>query len=93
MPVAFLQHLGPVAPREYTARELRDILHSCETLLASGAPEDALDDWLDKQETALTWRALDVELVDAEWYARAMLIECLRGLRGERAPDLRPDVW
>jgi hypothetical protein len=35
----------------------------------------------------LTWRSLEAQPVDDAWYSRALLLTCLRGLRGEIAPN------
>jgi hypothetical protein len=35
----------------------------------------------------LIWRSLETAPVDDEWYYRALLLTCCRGLRGDMAPD------
>lgn len=86
MVVVNLQQIGPVPHRFVTAGELAVILESAEEILAD-TPRSDLDEILAEWETGLTWRSLAAQPVDEAWYLRALLVTCLRGLRGERAPD------
>ena len=58
---------------------------ACEIL--DDTDQDQLAEILTEWETALTWRSLDVAPVDEEWYYRALLLTCLRGMRGEITPQ------
>lgn len=80
-----LNLIGPVAPFLVSAQDLREVLATAEQILASTTESDLVT-LLDSWETGLTWRSLDAEPVDSVWYVRALLVTCLRGLRGELAP-------
>ena len=78
---------GPVAPRTIDPHELREIYRGCRAMMAEFEPDhiqELLEDW----EIALAWSSTDGAPVAADWYTRALVVMCLRGLRGERAP-----VW
>lgn len=86
MVVVNLQQIGPVPHRFVCAAELGIVLSSAEEIIAD-TPETELDDILAEWETGLTWRSLEATPVDDAWYSRALLLTCLRGLRGEIAPQ------
>jgi hypothetical protein len=86
MVVVNLQQIGPVPHRFVSRAELDIVLTSAEEIIRD-TPESELDEILNEWETGLTWRALEVAPVDESWYTRALLLTCLRGLRGEIAPQ------
>lgn len=86
MIVVNLQQIGPVPHRFVSREELGVVLESAEEIMAD-TPESELDEILCEWETGLTWRALEARPVDDAWYSRALLVTCLRGLRGEIAPQ------
>lgn len=86
MVVVNLQHVGPVPHRFVVKEELGIVLEAAEQILAD-TPESELDEILAEWETGLTWRALEAAPVDDAWYHRALLVTCLRGLRGEIQPQ------
>ena len=86
MIVVNLQQIGPCMPRWCSKEELALVLQVAEDITAQGEP-DALAATLSEWETALAWRSLDAEPVDDEWYYRALLLTCIRGLRGEMTPQ------
>jgi hypothetical protein len=49
--------------------------------------QEILEEILVEWETALCWSAMDSEPVSEEWYYRALLVTCIRGLRGEMRPS------
>ena len=81
-----LQQIGPVPPRFCTREELTMIMSTAAEILAD-TPEDVLDQILDEWETALAWTSQDLRPVSEEWYMRALLLTCIRGLRGEMRPQ------
>ena len=72
-------------PRYCEPAELAVIYTVAQDIMASCEP-DVLTDILQEWETALCWRSLEQEPVDDEWYYRALLLTCIRGLRGEIRP-------
>jgi hypothetical protein len=86
MVVVNLQQIGPVPPR-FVSREELGVIHQSATEIIADTPESELDEILDEWETGLTWRSLEVNPVDSAWYSRALLLTCLRGLRGEISPQ------
>ena len=87
MIVVNLQQIGPVPPRFCNESELACVLETAEEIMAQ-TPADELDQILTEWETALTWDSLTDGPVTEEWYYRALLLTCIRGLRGEMRP-----VW
>lgn len=81
--------LGPVAPFLATPADLHDILAAAEEIYSTTTHAE-LTAILNRWETGLTWRSLDTQPVDDAWYCRALLVVCLRGLRGESAPKVWP---
>jgi len=77
--------IGPVAPYLSSHADLVEVLAAAEQIMATHAESD-LDQVLDQWEMGLTWRSLETQPVDDAWYVRALLLVCLRGLRGESAP-------
>jgi hypothetical protein len=86
MVVVNLNQIGPV-PHRFVSREELAVIHESATEIIRDTPESELDEILAEWETGLTWRALEVNPVDSAWYSRALLLTCLRGLRGEIAPQ------
>ena len=85
MVVVNLQQIGPVPHRMVATEDLVTILAAAEEIYTDTAEEELtqiLADW----ETGLTWRSLETAPVEDAWYTRALLVTCLRGLRGETAP-------
>jgi hypothetical protein len=85
MIVVNLQQIGFVPHKFCDAEELAVVLHIAEEIMAA-TDADRLNEILIEWETALIWRSLDLAPVDDEWYYRALLLTCCRGLRGEIAP-------
>jgi len=84
-----LTDIGPVAPFLASPADLQHIHAAAEEIYATTGEEE-LTQVLDSWETGLTWRSLDGTTVDDAWYCRALLVTCLRGLRGESAPKIWP---
>jgi hypothetical protein len=85
MVVVNLQQIGPVPHRWVSSEDLATILAAAEEILCD-TDYDQLTQILADWETGLTWRSLDTRPVEDAWYTRALLVTCLRGLRGETAP-------
>jgi hypothetical protein len=86
MVVVNLQQIGPVPHRFVSREDLACVLEAAEEI-RSDTPEEELTQILSEWETGLTWRSLEPTPVEDAWYTRALLVLCLRGLRGEMAPD------
>lgn len=80
--------IGPVAPHVSSRADLLEVLAAAEHIMETTAESD-LDGVLDSWEMGLTWRSLASEPVGDAWYVRALLVMCLRGLRGESAPKFQ----
>jgi len=85
MIVVNLQQIGPVPHKFCSAEELAVVLSVAEEI-SRDTDWDSLTEILTEWETALTWRSFEQPAVDEEWYYRALLVTCLRGLRGEMRP-------
>jgi hypothetical protein len=85
MIVVNLQQIGPCMPRFCEPAELAVVLEIAEEIMDTTEP-DCLVDTLIEWETALCWRSLEVDPLTDEWYYRALLLTCIRGLRGEMRP-------
>ena len=85
MIVVNLQQIGPSEPRFCEPAELAVVLEIAQDIMAA-TDYDTLSEILTEWETALCWRSLEAAPVDDEWYYRALLITCIRGLRGEMRP-------
>lgn len=72
-------------PRFCEPAELAVILEVAEDIMST-TDSDTLAEILTEWETALCWRSLESEPVGDEWYYRALLLTCCRGLRGEMRP-------
>lgn len=83
-----LTDIGPVAPFLASPADLQAVYAAATDVWTTTGEED-LGRILDQWEQGLTWRSLDVEPVGDAWYCRALLVTCLRGLRGETPPK----VW
>jgi hypothetical protein len=86
MIVVNLQQIGFVPHRFCCAEEL-SVVHSIAQEIMAQTEPDILDEILTEWETALIWRSMETRPVDDEWYYRALLLTCCRGLRGEMSPD------
>jgi hypothetical protein len=86
MIVVNLQQIGPSEPRFCEPAELAVILEIAQEIMST-TDTDTLDRILVEWETALCWRSLEQEPVSDEWYYRALLLTCIRGLRGEMRPN------
>ena len=86
MIVVNLQQIGPVPHKFCSPEELAVVLAVAEEIMADTDP-DTLRDILVEWETALTWDSLTGRPVTEEWYYRALLVTCCRGLRGEITPQ------
>jgi hypothetical protein len=86
MIVVNLQQIGPVPHKFCEPAELAVVLATAEEILADTEP-DILAEILAEWETALTWASLEPAPVSEEWYYRALLLTCCRGLRGEMTPQ------
>ena len=80
-----LNQIGPVPHRFCTAEELAVVLSTAEEIIAD-TDHDVLAEILEEWEIGLTWASLDSQPVDDEWYYRALLLTCIRGLRGQMRP-------
>ena len=85
MIVVNLQQLGPVPPKFCSPEELACVRETAEEIMAT-TPADVLAEILVEWETGLTWDSLTDHPVTEEWYYRALLVTCIRGLRGEMRP-------
>jgi hypothetical protein len=86
MIVVNLQQLGPVPHRFCSAEELRCVMETAEEIMDQ-TETDVMTEILADWETALTWDSLTHKPVTEEWYYRALLVTCIRGLRGEMRPN------
>jgi hypothetical protein len=77
--------IAPVPPATVYAEELREILRGCNEMLIDYT-EDELTQCLNDWETALCYMTLAHEAQTPDWYTRALVCICLRGLRGEVMP-------
>ena len=86
MIIVNLQQIGPVPHRFCSAEELACVLTTAEEIMAATLT-DTMTEILVEWETALTWDSLGAGPVGEEWYYRALLVTCIRGLRGEMRPN------
>ena len=86
MIVVNLQQIGPVPHKFCSREELAVVLATAEEIQRDTDP-DTLTEILVEWETALTWDSIAAGAVGEEWYYRALLVTCLRGLRGEMRPE------
>ena len=86
MIVVNFTQIGPV-PHKFCLRDdlMQVFQAACEIL--DDTDQDVLDELLNEWEVALTWRSLETMPVDEDWYTRALLLTCCRGLRGEITPQ------
>lgn len=86
MIVVNLQQIGPVPHKFFSRQELREVLEvACNVM--NDTDREVMDQILTEWEIALTWVALDDVPITDEWYYRALLVTCIRGLRGEMMPQ------
>jgi len=88
MIVVNLQQLGLVPDKTCSPEELAVVYEIAKEIMGS-TETDVLADILNEWETALIWRSLESAPVDEQWYYRALLLTCIRGLQG----DIRPDFY
>jgi hypothetical protein len=86
MIVVNLQQLGLVPHKTCSPEELAVVYDIAQDIMAT-TETDVLAEILIEWETALIWRSLEAGPVGEEWYYRALLLTCIRGLQGEIAPD------
>jgi hypothetical protein len=86
MIVVNLQQIGPVPHKFCHAEELAVVLATAEEIMRD-TDLDSMTEILVEWETALTWDSLKDGGVSEEWYYRALLLTCIRGLRGEMRPN------
>ena len=86
MIVVNLQQLGPVPHRFCSVAELGCVLTTAEEIMVA-TETDTMTEILTEWETALTWDSITEGPVTEEWYYRALLVTCIRGLRGEMRPN------
>ena len=85
MIVVNLQQIGPSMPRFCEPAELAVILSVAEEIMCD-TEDEVLTTILMEWEIALCWASLDAGTLEDEWYYRALLLTCIRGLRGEMRP-------
>ena len=85
MIVVNLQQIGPCMPRFCEVEELAVVLSVAEEIMRD-TEEEALTTILTEWEIALCWASLEPGTLTEEWYYRALLLTCIRGLRGEMRP-------
>jgi hypothetical protein len=88
MIVVNLQQLGLVPHKTCSPEELAVVYEIAREIMGS-TETDVLAEILVEWETALIWRSLESQPVDEQWYYRALLLTCIRGLQG----DIRPDFY
>jgi hypothetical protein len=88
MIVVNLQQLGLVPHKTCSPEELAVVYGIAQDIMAT-TETDVLAEILIEWETALIWRSLEAGPVGEEWYYRALLLTCIRGLQG----DIRPDFY
>jgi hypothetical protein len=86
MIVVNLQQLGRV-PHKFCSPEELAVVHQIAQDIMATTETDILTEILVEWETALIWRSLESDPVDDEWYYRALLLTCIRGLQGDICPD------
>ena len=82
-----LNHLAPVPPYSVTIEDLRQVLTNCWAMYEE-FEEDSLTQLLVDWEAALSYTALSPTSIEEDWYIRALICVCLRGLRGEECPNI-----
>ena len=84
--VVSFDQICAVPPARVSEPRLQEILSACENLIRC-VPDQELADTIDRWQTALIWQSLEPRGLDGSWYDTALFVTCLRGLRGESAPD------
>lgn len=77
-----LTDIAPVPPYLTSGDDLAQVLAAAEDILATTPAQDLREimaDW----HMALSWTA---NAADEAWYVRALLLTCVVGLLGDRAP-------
>jgi len=75
--------LANVPPQNVHKDVLAAVLYGCNKLLDESTYDelsDSLRDW--------EYELFSSEMVDDDWYTRALVCMCLRGLRGESRPNI-----
>ena len=75
---------GLAQPQLMHSQELAELYSGACAMLEEFEPE-VIEEMLDTWEIGLHWTSVSTTL-DPDWYTRAALVMCLRGLRGERKP-------
>lgn len=86
MIIVNLNQFGLV-PHKFCHREELMAVYKVACEILDDTDEETLKQILVEWESALIWRSLDAAPVDEEWYYRALLVICIRGLRGEITPE------
>ena len=82
MVIVNLKHIADIPDRVCSREELAIVLETAEEIVEL-TPEDVLAEIMSEWETALIWaQAAPGE----EWYWRALLLTCCRGLLGLHRP-------
>lgn len=84
MIIVSFNDIAPVAPQNVDKSILAAVLYGCNKLLDEATYDEitqSLTDW----ETDLFMNSL---APDDDWYTRALVCICLRGLRGELRPNI-----
>ena len=63
------------------------VLGVAEEILADEPDPEVMQQILNEWECALIWDSMTAGAVTPEWYYRALLLTCVRGLRGEITPQ------
>jgi hypothetical protein len=87
MIVVNLQHCGPVPHKFCSTEELAVVLAVAEEILADQPDDEIMTQILAEWECALLWDSMASKTVTEQWYYRALLLTCVRGLRGEIQPQ------
>jgi len=82
MVIVNLKHIADIPDRICTREELRVVLDTAEEILDS-TPDDVLVEIMMDWETALVYGS---DVRGEEWYWRALLLTCCRGLLGIHRP-------
>lgn len=82
MVIVNLKHIADIPDRICTREELRVVLDTAEEILAT-TPEDVIVEIMQDWETALVYGS---DAASEEWYWRALLLTCCRGLLGIHRP-------
>ena len=82
MVIVNLRHIADIPDRVCSREELRVVLDTAEEILAT-TPTEVVEEIMSEWETALIWAQ---DAPGEEWYWRALLLTCCRGLLGLHRP-------